>query len=226
MATADTKKKAGPPSTQQYVEIAEIKEDVVVLKDGSMRAVLLCSSINFALKSEEEQDAIISAYVAFLNALEYPIQIIVQSRKLNVDEYLLRLAQAEKEQTNDLLRAQIADYRQFVGELVGLGQIMSKRFYCVVPYDPLTNSRKGFFKMLQEALTPAVAIKLREERFQQQRGELMGRVDHIVSNLGSMSVNAVVLDTQSLIELYYTAFNPDTSEGQKLTDVGKLRLED
>ena len=218
-------KKSGPPATQQYLEIAEIKEDTVVLKDGTMRAVLLCSSINFALKSEEEQEAIIAAYVSFLNALEYPIQILVQSRRLNVDDYLLRLVQAEKEQTNDLLRAQIADYRQFVGELVGLGQIMSKRFYLVVPYDPLTNSRKGFFKMLGEALSPAVAIRLREERFQDQRKELLGRVDHIVSNLGSMSVTAVPLDTQSLIELYYTAYNPDVADSQKLADVGKLRVE-
>lgn len=219
------KKKAGPPATQQYLEIAEIKEDAVVLKDGTMRAVLLCSSINFALKSEEEQEAIIAAYVSFLNALEYPIQILVQSRRLNVEEYLLRLKQAEKEQTNDLLRAQIADYRQFVGELVGLGQIMSKRFYVVVPYDPLTNSRKGFFKMVGEALSPAVAIRLREERFQEQRKELLGRVDHIAANLGSMSITAVQLDTQSLIELYYNAYNPDVADSEKLADVGKLRVE-
>lgn len=218
-------KAAKRPSTQQFLDIAEIKEDVVIMKDGTLRAVLLCSSVNFALKSEEEQEAIISAYVGFLNALEYPLQIVVQSRKLNVEEYLNRLGEAQRAQTNELLKAQIADYRQFVAELISLGQIMSKRFYVVVPYDPLTNKRKGFFARMRETITPALSLRLREEQFQQRRKDLLLRVESVASNLGSMSVSAAVLDTQSLIELYYTAYNPDVAEPEKLTDVGKLRIE-
>lgn len=213
------------PSTQQFLDIAEIKEDVVIMKDGTLRAVLLCSSVNFALKSEEEQEAIISAYVGFLNALEYPLQIVVQSRKLNVEEYLNRLSEAQRTQTNELLKAQIADYRQFVFELISLGQIMSKRFYVIVPYDPMTNKRKGFFARMRETITPALSLRLREEQFRQRRKDLMMRVDGVASNLGSMSVAAAVLDTQSLIELYYTAYNPDVADSEKLTDVGKLRIE-
>lgn len=212
-------------STQQFLDIAEIKEDVVVMKDGTLRAVLLCSSVNFALKSEEEQDAIISAYVGFLNALDYPLQIVVQSRKLNVEEYLNRLSEAQRTQTNELLKAQIADYRQFVFELISLGQIMSKRFYVVVPYDPMTNKRKGFFSRMKETITPALSLRLREEQFLQRRKDLMMRADSVASNLGSMSVSAVLLDTQSLIELYYTAYNPDVADSEKLTDIGKLRIE-
>ncbi len=212
-------------STQQFLEIAEIKEDVVIMKDGTLRAVLLCSSVNFALKSEEEQEAIISAYVGFLNALEYPLQIVVQSRRLNVEEYLNRLADAQRAQTNELLKTQIGDYRQFVSELISLGQIMNKRFYVVVPYDPLTNKRKGFFARLQESISPALSVRLRDERFRDRRKDLLLRVDNIVANLGSMSVSAALLDTQSLIELYYTAYNPDVAETEKLTDVGKLRVE-
>jgi hypothetical protein len=115
-------------STQQYLDIAEIKNDSVALKDGTLRAVLLVSSINFALKSEDEQNASISAYVSFLNALDFPLQIVIQSRKLNIDVYLEQLAQRERMLSNELLRAQISDYREYVKELVELGEIMSKRF--------------------------------------------------------------------------------------------------
>ncbi len=212
-------------ATQRYLDIAEIRDDTVVLNDGTARAVLAVSSINFALKSEEEQEAIISAYVGFLNSLDFPIQIVIQSRRLNIEDYLNRLAEAQKLQSNDLLKAQIADYRQFVGELISLGQIMSKRFYLVVPYDPFTNKRKGFFSRVQEALTPGAAIRLKEDRFQERRRQVMSRVDAVVSNLSSMSLSASLLDTQALIELYYASYNPDLFETEKLVDVGKLRVE-
>jgi len=120
-----SKKLAGSkpgPATQRFLDIAEIREDTVILKDGTLRAVLLVSSINFALKGEEEQEAIIAGYVGFLNALEFPLQIVIHSRKLNIEDYLIRLVEAEKTQTNELLKAQIADYRSFVGELITLGR--------------------------------------------------------------------------------------------------------
>ena len=112
-----TAHKKGVP-VQHYLDIAEIKEDVVILKDGTLRAVLAVSSLNFALKSENEQNALISAYAQFLNSLDYPLQIVIQSRKLNIDEYLLRLRRAEKNQSNGLLKIQITDYLSFIKELV------------------------------------------------------------------------------------------------------------
>lgn len=219
------KSKPGP-STQKYLDIAEIREDVVVMRDGTLRAVLLVGSINFALKSEEEQEAIISAYVGFLNSIDYPLQIVVQSRKLNIDDYLRRLMESEKAQTNDLLRLQIADYRKFVGELVTLGEIMSKRFFMVVTYDPVSNKQKGFFARLRELFTPALVVRLKGEKFLERKNELIQRLGHVQGGLKSMGLDSAVLDTQSLIELYYNVYNPDLSETQKLVDVGKIQVEE
>ncbi len=219
-----TKPKPGP-STVRFLDIAEIRDDVVVLKDGTLRVVLLVSSINFALKSEDEQEAIISAYVSFLNALDHSLEIVIQSRKLNIEKYRLELREREKTQTNELLKAQIVDYQSFIKDLVELGEIMSKRFYVVVPFDPFTAKKKGFFTRFREILSPGVAIKLKEKQFQDRKAELMIRVNNIVSGLTSMSLTAAQLDTQTLIELYYSIYNPQTAETQKLADVAKIQVE-
>ena len=213
-------------ATQRFLDIAEIREDVVVLKDGTLRAALLVSSINFSLKSEDEQEAIIQGYMTFLNSMATTVQVVIQSRKLNIDEYLKRLKDAEKTQQNDLLRTQIADYRQFVGELIELGEIMQKRFYVIVPYNPAADRRKGFFSRLTEVLSPLVSVRLQEERFRERKKELMVTVDSVRASLNSMGVASAMLDTQSLIELYYSVYNPDIAETQKLEPTEKLRIED
>jgi hypothetical protein len=212
-------------ATQRYLDIAEIREDIVVMKDGTLRAVVLVSSINFSLKSEDEQQAIIGGYVSFLNSLESPVQILVQSRKLNIDDYLNRLKEQEKGQTNELLRNQINDYRQFVAELVQLGEIMQKKFFVIVPYNPATAQRKGFFARMSEVLSPLVSAKLREEQFQARKKDLMVKVDAVRAGLNSMSLANAMLDTQSLIELYYTAYNPQSMDTQKLPKVGDVQVE-
>lgn len=216
--------KPGVP-TQRYLDIAEIKEDVVVMKDGTIRGILLVSSINFALKSVDEQNAIVQAYMQFLNGLDFPIQVVIQSRRMNIDDYLRNLKESEKNQTNDLLRRQITDYRDYVKQLVDLGEIMQKRFYVVVPLDPATDKQKGFFARLGEILTPSIAIRLSEEKFRKNKESLMLRVSQIMSGLQSMSLNAALLDTQSLIELYYTVYNPELFESQRMSDVSRLQLE-
>ncbi len=213
------------PSTVRFLDIAEIRDDTVVLRDGTLRAVLLVSSVNFALKSEDEQEAIISAYVSFLNMLEHPIEVVIQSRKLNIDKYVSDLVAREREQTNMLLRAQIADYRVFVRDLVELGEIMNKRFYIVVPFDPFTAKHKSFWTRLREIFSPGVAIKLREKQFQDRKAGLDLRVDRIMGGLQSMGLTAAVLNTQTLIELYYSVYNPVANETQKLADVNKLQIE-
>lgn len=220
------KANASTKSTQRFLEIGEIKEDTVVLKDGTLRCVLLVSSINFALKSDDEQTAIIHGYMSFLNSLDFPLQIVIQSRKLNIAKYLDKLASLEKEQTNDLLKMQTAEYRQYISELVELGEIMNKRFYVVVPYDPLSDTQKGFFKRLQEALRPTILLKLSQERFRRHRHELMQRVEHIISGLNSLSLEVAVLDTQSLIELYYNTYNPELASLAPLVETGKLQVEE
>jgi len=220
------KKKNAIPTTQQHILIGEIKNDTVVMKDGTLRAVLLVSSINFALKNEDEQNAIISSYVSFLNALDHPLQVVIQSRKLHIKPYLEKLLEKERAQTNELLRVQIADYRSFVGELVSLGEIMSKQFFVVVPFDPLSNKKKSFWSRFMEVINPAGTVKLKGERFMKRKYDLDMRVRQVEAGLTSTGLTAVRLDTQSLIELYYSTYNPDISLTERLPALTELRVEE
>jgi len=212
-------------STQQYLNIAEIKDDTVVMKDGTLRAVLLVSSINFALKSEDEQNAVIDSYVRFLNNLSFTLQIVIQSRELDINNYLEYLKNKEKEQMNKLLKVQTADYIEYIKELTSLGKIMNKRFYVIVPYDPLSDKHKSFFNLLSEALKPATVIKLKDKTFKSYQEMLDRRIDSVVGGLESLGVAVARLDTQSLIELYYKTYNPETSQNQELVDIDKIRVE-
>ena len=213
-------------TTQNFLNIAEIKDDTVVLKDGGVRAVLLVSSVNFALKGQDEQNALIQAYVGFLNSINFPLQIVIQSRNLNIDGYLGKLKNIEKEQTNELLRRQIADYTDFLRELLDLGQIMTKKFFVAVPFSGVSQEKKKFFSQLADALSPARTISLSKKRFENYKDELDKRVDYVASGLSSMSLKTVRLDTQSLIELYYNTYNPELAEVQRLTDISKVRVDE
>ncbi|HBK34697.1 MAG: hypothetical protein UU08_C0002G0011 [Candidatus Uhrbacteria bacterium GW2011_GWE2_40_58] len=219
-------KKKLAPSTQQHLDIAEIRDDLVILKDGTVRSVMMVSSINFALKSEDEQEAIIQAYITFLNGLEHSIQIVIHSRKMNIDSYLDSLHKQQRETGNDLLRSQIADYTDFVSELVEMGEIMQKRFYMIVPYDPLSNKRKGFFARVRDVLSPTSAAKLNQKQILERQEQLTRRTEILSGQLASMGLNTVRLDTQGLIELYFTVYNPDIFGKEKLADLTKVRYEE
>ncbi len=212
-------------STQQYLDIAEIKDDVVIMKDGTLRSVLLVSSINFALKSEDEQNAVINSYVMFLNNLNFVLEIVIQSRELDIDNYLNYLQEKEKQQINKLLKLQTSEYIEYIKELTSMGKIMNKRFFVVVPYNPLSDKRKGFFSLLGEAVKPATSIKLKEKSFKRYQEMLDRRLDSVISGLESMGVSVARLDTQGLIELYYKTYNPETAKNQTLVDINKLRVE-
>ncbi len=216
---------ANKPSTQKYLDIAEIREDTLILKDGTLRAVILCSSVNFALKSEDEQKALISGYMEFLNSLDHPLQIVIQSRKLDIDNYLRRLREAQKKQTNELLKMQIISYIDYIKQLVEIGEIMTKRFFIVVPFNPLGSKSKNFFDRLKEVFLPGKLIKIKKEKFLQYKQELGLIVANIESSLQGMGLDTVVLDTQGLIELLYNAYNPKTSQNERLKDVSQLGLE-
>jgi hypothetical protein len=185
----------------------------------------MVSSINFALKSAEEQQAIIQAYMQFLNSIEYPMQIVIQSRKLNIDKYLERLRVAEKEQPNELLKMQISDYRSYITELVEIGSIMTKKFYLVVSYDPLSDKKKSFFSRVTEIFAPASFIKLAEEKFQQRKRELFQRLSHISSSLASIGLESRVLNTELLIELFYNSYNPDLVDVEKIKDINEIQAQ-
>jgi hypothetical protein len=211
-------------TTQQYLDISEIKDDTVIMKDGTLRSVLLVSSINFALKSEDEQNAIVAAYVSFLNNFDFPLQIVIQSRELNIDNYLAELRKKQKEQSNELLKIQTAEYIQYIGELISMGKIMSKRFYIVVSFNPLSDKHKSFFLRLREVFKTVNYLKMDKDAFMKRKSLLTRRTENIISGLASIGLNSVELDTQSLIELYYNTYNPRTSSNEKLANIGDLRV--
>jgi len=219
------RRKKSKSSTQKYVPFAEIKEGTVIMKDGTLRAIMMVSSINFALKNEDEQTAIIAAYVSFLNGIDFPLQIVIQSRKLYIKPYIEKLIKKEKEQVNELLRTQIADYRAFVSELVDVGKIMSKQFYVVVPYDPLSNKQRSFWSRAGDVLNPAKIVRIKEERFKKRKKALDMRVRQVVAGLSQMNLEIVRLDTQSLLELYYSTYNPDIALAEYLPPIEKIQVE-
>lgn len=213
-------------STQLFLNISEIKNDAVILKDGSLRAVLMVSSINFALKSEDEQNALVSAYVTFLNYLNFPIQIVIHSRKLDIENYIKRIEEAERTLTNELLKRQIVNYKAYINELIELGDIMTKHFFIVIPYSAVEDQKSGFWSRLGAVFTPAKVIRVQQEKFNQYLHEMNQRVEHVNMNISSLGLSTVRLDTQSLIELYYNVYNPAIAKNQKLIDLDKLRVED
>ncbi|MFA6534258.1 MAG: hypothetical protein WCT37_03735 [Patescibacteria group bacterium] len=217
-------KNQGLKAVQKNLALAEIRNDCLIMKDGSLRAVLLVSSINFALKSQDEQQAIISAYMQFLNSFDFPIQIIIQSRRLNLEKYLNSLKQAEKEQVNELLQLQIADYRNYVSELIKVGDIMTKKFYLVVPYNPLSDRQRSFWARLKDLFTPGLLIKLSEEKFDKRKQELWQRVSHLQGRLGGIGLRAEIIETENLIELFYNSYNPDLAETEPVAEQEKLQL--
>ncbi len=213
-------KKPATKATQKYLDISEIREGVVVLKDGSLRAVLLVSSINFELKSEIERNSIIYAYQAFLNSLEFPIQIVISSRRLEIDDYLRRLEERKAVETSELIKLQITDYIEFIKRLITIANIMEKRFYVVVPYYPAPVKPTGFL----EKLFPSPSQK-QTTSFEENKRKLLERAEMVASGLRSIGLRAVQLNTQELIELFYNFYNPETATKQKLPSISQISTE-
>lgn len=203
-----SKKKSSGSSTQRYVDVEEIREGVLVLKTGALRAVLLVSSINFELKSSEEQDAIIAQYQNFLNSLDFPVQIVIQSRRFNIDPYIELLKTKAAQQTNELLRFQMKEYQGFIKNLTEISNIMSKFFYVVVPFSPVENTQGGLIQKLGDIFNQKKTVGLRDEVFDTYRTQLMQRVDHVMAGLSPIGLRATVLGTEEMIELLYNSYNP------------------
>lgn len=211
-------------ATQQFLDVAEIKEDVIVLKNGSLRAVLAVSSVNYDLKSNEEQEAIINQYQNFLNSLDFPVQILISSRKLNLDDYLEFIERKEKEQPSELLRLQISEYKNFINQLVSVSNIMDKNFYIVVPFSPIEAPSKGFFSNLFNMSDPKKNIIEKRENFETYRNQLFQRVDHVIAGLSGTGLRIIPLGTQELIELIYNSYNPNIYNESELADVKEMDL--
>lgn len=215
----------GGASMQEQLNISEIKDGVVVVKGGSLRAVLAVSSINFDLKSSTEQEAIIYAYQRFLNALDFPIQIIISTRKFDIKPYLEMLERKKSTERNTLLRNQIDDYVNFVGELVNVSNIMSKLFYIVVPFYAVEVKRSGFIDNIMTKIKPKKAVFQERERFETYKNQLFQRVEEVKESLSGSGIRMVSLDTQELIEMYYNCYNPSEFEHVAVPMLEDLNLE-
>jgi len=196
-------------TTQQFLEIDKIKEGTVILKNKALRGIIMVSSINFALKSQEEQNATLYQFQTFLNSLDFPAEIVIQSRRLNITGYLDKLKELEKKQEIELLKIQTEDYRKFIRDLIGGGSIMSKNFFVVVPFSlieiPSLGHKKG-------SAAKEAAIVLSEERFQQAKSQLWQRMEFVALGLRRCGLRCVPLNTTELIELFWSLYNPEEAE--------------
>lgn len=201
-------KGGGGSSTQKYVDVEEMRDGIMVLKSGALRAVLLVSSINFDLKSSEEQDAIISQYQSFLNSLDFPVQIVISSHRFNIEPYLELLKDYEAQQQNELLRFQISEYKKYIKELTEVSNIMSKFFYVVVPFSPVEDKQGGLFTKITGIFHPKQSIGLKGDLFETYKSQLFQRVDHVAQALSATGVKVTQLNTEEIIELLYSSYNP------------------
>ena len=217
-------KKTTTSSTQKYLDVAKVKKDTIILKNGSLRSVLAISAINFDLKSSEEQEAIIHQYQNFLNSLDFPVQIIISSRKLNMDNYLDFLTNKEKEQESELLRLQISEYKKFIEQLVSVSNIMDKSFYVVIPFSPIEGKKKGLLSNIFSLVNPEKNILENEDNFETYRDQLFQRVDHIIASLSGMGLRIAPLKTDELIELLFNSYNPELFNAVKLKNIDKIEL--
>jgi hypothetical protein len=210
-------KKQTSASTQKYLPFKSIKAGVILMKDGSGRVALMVNSINFNLKSQDEQTALLNNYQSFLNSLGFPIQIVVQSRILDLENYLSNLDRLGQAQNNELLQTQTKEYTAFVRELIGLANIMSKTFYIILPYSPGLAVGGSFFGRLfgKKAITPS-------GKFQELKDELNRRAQIVVGGLSTLGLNSVLLNTEELIDLLYSTYNPDIARRQKLFNVSAV----
>ena len=201
--------------SQQHLPLAGIRQDTVILKNGQLRQILEISSVNFALKSEQEQKAIVFGYQNFLNSLEFPVQIIVQSRRLNLDGYLSQLQDRLAKQTNQLIKLQTENYLDFVKKILEVANIMDKKFYLVLSYViPNLGGQKGLWSDLFNL--PA-GIKIPEDKFSEAVQKIGERAGIIQSGLAGIGLKTRPLKTAEIVNLFYGLYNPEELAIEKIS---------
>lgn len=223
--------KTNPNSTQNNLQIAEIRDGIVIMNDGSFRSVIMAKSINFDLMSMQEQEAVEGGYQGFLNSLYFPIQIFMRSQKVDLQQYIDKLDKIRSEHDNMLLSVLMEDYINFMDNLSTQTNIMDKRFYVVVPYFPVLDvqkaitSSKNFFTGLGALFNSKEQhVTINEQDLEKGKTELRNRVQAVLSGLLQCGVQGLPLDTQELIELYYDTYNPDTATRQQLKNFNDLSV--
>lgn len=202
-------------ATQAFVPIKEVRDGIVILKDGTLRALVMASSINLALKSTDEQTAIIGQFQNFLNSLEFPIQFFIESRQLDIRPYIALLEDRYVAELDDLMKIQIREYIIFIKDFTERAHIMSKNFFIVIPYDPALLSRGGGVVGTLNSLIPNSApsnVSLTDEQFEQYRSQIEQRISVIEQGLVRTGVRVATLGTEEVIELFYKLFNPGELE--------------
>jgi len=208
-------------SSQSLVSINQIKKGVIILKNGSLRSVLEVNGINLDLKSEDEQNSILLQWRNLLNSLDFSLETVIHSRQINIAPYLNFLQERISKESNDLLRLQGSDYYNFLKGLIAENNIMKKKFYVVIPYDPIViqpktivsqmgSSFKELLNLTHQAFSKAVFIS--PEKFNRYYQQLMIRQDNVIASLARIGLSARPLTTKELIELFYNLYNPDLSE--------------
>lgn len=219
-----------PNSTQNSLQVAEVRDGIVIMNDGSFRSVVMLKSINFDLMSQQEQEAVEYAYQGFLNSLYFPIQVFIRSQKVDLQPYIEKLDKIRSEHDNMLLAMLMEDYLVYIDQLAQQTNIMDKKFYIVIPYFPKPESAKkalsdsanflsGIMNMFSKTETHVV---VNEADLEAAKNELRNRVQAVLAGLQQCGVQGLPLDTQELIELYYDTYNPDTATRQELKNFNDL----
>ncbi|MBI2507295.1 MAG: hypothetical protein HYW09_01635 [Candidatus Niyogibacteria bacterium] len=207
---------AKPLSAQEFVPIREIRDGIIITEDGNLHIMLMASSLNFALRSAEEQEAITAQYQNFLNSLDFSVQIFIQSRRLNIEPYLETLREAEREQTSELLKIQTREYVEFVKNFVETTKIVDKNFYIVVSYAPpfAIGGKSGIGGIFGELFGKKEKAEgqLKDEKFEEYKNQLWQRAETISGAIASAGIRTVPLNTEEAVELFYGLFNPGELE--------------
>jgi hypothetical protein len=220
---------SNPNSTQNSLQIAEIRDGIVIMNDGSYRSVIMAKSINFDLMSPQEQEAVEYSYQGFLNSLYFPIQIFVRSQKVDLQPYLEKLDKIRSEHDNMLLALLMEDYINYMTQLSAQTNIMDKKFYIVIPYFPhvdvqkaITQSKNFFTGLAGLFDKKEQHVVINEAELEKAKTELRNRVQAVLGGMLQTGIQALPLDTQELIELYYDTYNPDTATRQELKNFGNM----
>jgi hypothetical protein len=216
-----------PNSTQNTLLFSEIRDDLVIMADGSFRSVVVCKSINFDLMSMSEQEGVEFSYQNFLNSLNHPVQILIRSQRVDIGPYIDRLGETRKNQDNMLLGVLMDDYIDFIGALSQQANIMNKTFFIAIPYYPngdassLIEQGKGFFSKIF-APPKNTVTKIDSVAYQKAKDEIKNRTEGVMSGLFQLGVQCVQLNTKELGELYYNSYNPDTAVREPLGDFDNI----
>ena len=205
---------ASNKTTQDFIPIQEIRDGVIILKSGGMRAIVLATSLNFALKSSDEQGSIMMQFQNFLNSLDFPVQITIQSKKLDIRPYLALLEDRYKEQVTELMKIQVREYIEFIRTFVESTSIMRKSFFVVVPYDPpsISAGNNPLSNIFGKKKTAAETTKSGNDLFKEYRTQLEQRVSVVEQGLVRCGIRAAELGTEEVVELFYKIFNPGDTE--------------